>query len=167
MIPLLYILPTDEVYTDSSGIIKSITPVFSYARHAIQIEFEYNLDEFFYLEIVLSEFDQPRKMSLYGYYGSSSLEVTDDVDSYLLKGKKVAVSITKDVILDIANNVVTEESFLVGTEITLRVIKPQDDISQRPKVTKLSIRDNSVTIGMLGEEMLYRQGGQHAVPVIS
>ncbi len=160
LIPLLYILPTDEVYTDSSGIIKSITPVFSHARHAIQIEFEYNLDEFFYLEIVLSEFDQPREMSLYGYYGSSKLKVTDDVDTYLLKGKKVAVSITKAVILDIANNAVSEASFLLGTEITLRVIKPQADVASRPKVTKLSAEDSTIVIGLYGEEMVYRQGGK-------
>lgn len=160
MIPLLYILPTDEVYTDSSGIIKSITPVFSYARHAIQIEFEYNLDEFFYLEIILSEFDQPREMSLYGYYGSSSLKVTNDVDTYLLQGKKVAVSISKDVILDIANNAATESSFLLGTEITLRVIKPQEDIASRPKVRKLHMDDGTITIGLYGADLMYRQGGR-------
>ncbi len=169
MIPLFYILPTDEVYTEASGIIRHITPIFSNFRNAIQIEFEYNLEEFFYLEIVLSEFDQPREISLYGYHNSDTIEVSDEKDQYLIQGKKVALEMSKKVILDIVNNLVTEDSFLLGTEITLRVIKPQQNIEDRPVVTSLLLMDSTLTIGLQGEMIRYRQGGKASdyLPLIS
>jgi hypothetical protein len=158
MIPLLFILPTDEIYTPASGVITNITPAYSHYRHAIQIEFKYNLDEYFYIEVTLSEFDQPDSISLYGYYASEVQKVTDSVDTYYLSGKKVAIEIDKTTILDIVNNVVTYSSFQDGTSIEFRIIQDKQEISDRAQMSEFGITGDKLRFKINEESYTYRPG---------
>jgi len=158
MIPLMYILNTDEIYTHASGIITKITPSYSHYRHSIQVEFKYNLDEFFFIEIYLNEFDQPSKVSLYGFYGSESIEISDLVDEYHLSGKKVSVIMSRDVILEIANNVVTHTSFLEGTTIEFKVIQDKQEVEDRAKVTSIRVMPTVTEVTINGIRYSYEEG---------
>ncbi len=169
MIPLMYVLPTDEIYTPASGIVTKITPTYSHYRHSIQIEFKYNLDEFFYVEINLSEFDQPSEVSLYGFYNSHKMQVKDMQDEYQLMGKKVSIILSKEVILDIANNLVTPDSFEEGTTIEFSIIQDKQAIEDRAIISHLAILPLSMELTINDVPMVYEIGSKstHYEPTLS
>jgi hypothetical protein len=158
MIPLMYVLPTNEIYTPASGIVTKITPVYSHYRHSIQVEFKYNLDEFFYLEIGLSEFDQPSEISLYGFFNSHKMQMSDMQEEYHLMGKKVSVVLSKDVILEIANNIVTPDSFEEGATISFNIIQDKQDVKDRAVVSHISILPMSIELRVNDVDMVYSVG---------
>jgi len=160
MIPLMYILPTNEVYTPASGIVTKITPSYSHYRHSIQIEFKYNLDEFFYIEIDLSEFDQAAQVSLYGFYNSHKIAVTEETDEYHLIGKKVSVILSKKVILDIVNNAITIDSFQEGTTIEFKVIQDKQEISDRAVLSNFKLQPISVELTINDVNYYYKKGNK-------
>ncbi len=160
MIPLMYVLPSDEVYTPASGVVTKITPNYSHYRHSIQVEFKYNLDEFFYLEIGLNEFDQPSSVSLYGFYSSRDIQMADLVPEYHLIGKKVAVVLTKEVILEIANNLVTPSGFEAGATIEFNIIQDKQNIEDRAIISKINVLAVSLELKINTQEVVYSIGGK-------
>ena len=158
MIPLMYVLPTDAVYTPASGVVTKITPSYSHYRDSIQVEFKYNLDEYFYLEIGLNEFDQPSAVSLYGFYNSHTIEMNDLISDYHLIGKKVSIILTKEVILEIANNLVTPASFQEGSEIEFSIIQDKQAVSERAIISKIEILPMSVELTIDAVDMVYAIG---------
>lgn len=158
MIPLMYVLPTDAIYTPASGVVTKITPSYSHYRHSIQVEFKYNLDEFFYLEIGLSEFDQPSEVSLYGFYNSHILKVSDMHDEYHLIGKKVSVVLSKEVVLEIANNLVSPASFEEGSVIEFKIIQDKQSIEERAVISKIDILPVSLELTVNNQDIIYSIG---------
>jgi len=158
MIPLLYILPTDEVYTEASGIIKDMSVKYSNNRKSIQIEFQYNLDEFFFMDIYLTAADQPEAISLYTKTVSEKIYIDDLTDNYTLQGDSVAISMTKDMIISIVENTVTYDSFKNGTEIKLRIIQESRVPSERPAMSSFSRTPGGIRMTIEGEQLTYIDG---------
>lgn len=158
MIPLIYILPTDNIFQSASGIIHEITPKYSNFRDAVQIEFKYNLDSYFYLEILMSEFDQPESIKLYSGSTEFYSEVTDLEDSYNLIADEVVVVIEKDAILDIINNVATYQTFHDDISIDLKIIEAQQNVEDRPKINSISDWGAGLSIDIEGEVVSYYDG---------
>ena len=168
MIPLMYILPSDSVYTPVTGIITRITPNYNNYRNSIQIEFKYNLDDFFYLEITLNEFDQPSSVSLYGYYNSQTVSVDDNVEKYHLIGKKVSIILKKDLILEIINNIVSTKSFKEGSIISFDTIQDKQKIEDRAILSEVVVSPISVELTINNVEYIYEIGTKETlfVPVL-
>ena len=158
MIPLMYVLPSDAVYTPATGVITKITPVYSHYRNSIQIEFRYNIDEFFYLEIGLNEFDQPSEVSLYGFYNSVTLQVNEATEKYHLIGKKVSIVLTKEVILEIVNNLVSANSFKEGTIIDFQIIQDKQNPKDRAKISRIEVLPLSLELTINGQDIIYSVG---------
>jgi len=158
MIPLINILPTDSLYSQVSGVITKITPTYSAFRNAIQIEFKYDLNEYFYIEIELSELHQPRRVTLYGFYKEASIDVADDINEYPLVGEKVVVIMSKDTILDIVNNVATADSIETGMEIKLKAIIDKSKPEDRPIISEIDVGDNGIVFTLDGVECSYTAG---------
>ncbi len=159
MIPLLYILPKDDIFQSASGIVHEITPKYSNFRNTIQIEFKYNLDSYFYLEVMLSELDQPSAIKLYSGNSEYFSVVSDLEESYSLLSDEIVVVIKKDAILDIVNNIATYQTFHTDTKIDLKVIKPQPDIHSRPIVSQISNWGGGLSINIENEAFSYYDGG--------
>jgi len=155
----MYILPTDNIFQSASGIIHEITPKYSNFRDAIQIEFRYNLDSFFHLEIRLSEFDQPESIKLYSNSSEFYSDVTDIEDSYNLVSDEVVVVIEKDAILDIVNNLASYQTFYEDMTIDLKIIKPQQDRSTRPLLSKFDNWIGGLSFDINSEKCSYYDGG--------
>lgn len=158
MIPLMYVLPSDAIYTSASGVITKITPRYSHYRNSIQIEFKYNLDEFFYLEIGLNKFDQPSEISLYGFYSSQTIQVDETTEKYHLIGKKVSIILTKEVILEIANNLVSASSFEAGSTIDFQIIQDKQKLEDRAVISQIELLPASIELTINGQDIVYLAG---------
>jgi hypothetical protein len=160
MIPLIYILPTDDLYTSATGIVTEITPQYSHYRHAIQIEFKYNLDEFFYLEIYMSELDQPQSIALTGYYSSSRYDIDSDIEEYTLVGKKVGVKISRETILGIVNNIIDTNELEEGIEIDLKILQDKTNIADRPHMSSYALLYDGIEVTINGVRYEYTSGDE-------
>jgi hypothetical protein len=160
MIPLIYILPTDDLYTSATGIVTEVTPQYSHYRHAIQIEFKYNLDEFFYLEIYMSELDQPQSIALTGYYSSIKYDIDSDVEEYTLVGKKVGVKISRETVLGIINNIIDTNEFEEGIEIDLKILQDKTDIANRPVISSYALLPDGIEVTINEVRYEYTSGDE-------
>jgi len=169
VIPLFYILPTDNLYTKTTGVVTKITPSFVQSSRVLQLEFMYNLEEFFYLTIEFSSFDQPSSIQLSGLYGTQSIPVTEGQQTYSLTGKKVSVIIQKDDILSIANNAISVSDMQSNIEIEIKTLRDNKDISGRPRVTSFELNDLAILMQVNGSSLSYRNGRrkENYQPVVS
>ena len=109
MIPLMFINKPDNILVESTISITDMKPYYRNAGKLLEVEFKYNLDEYFQLRIILNEFDQPKYIYLRTNKVGDYVKVTPTQDEYVLDGNFVVTVLTYDDIMDIANNTISGE----------------------------------------------------------
>jgi len=106
MIPLMFVNKPDSMLEESTISIKDMKPIYRQASKTLEVEFKYNLDEFFQIRIILNEFDQPKYVYLKTNKVGEYIEVKPEQQEYVLDGNFVVSILTYDDILNIANNAI-------------------------------------------------------------
>jgi len=168
LIPLIHILPEDLLFTEASGIIKSISPSFNYTKNSILVEFEYNLDDTFALEVFLNSEDYPILVKLHSLYTSAEIDVSEDLN-YLLATEKTVVKITLDWLEKLIYNTMNVDDFRAGSTFTLKIIQDKQEVSDRAKMTSFQILSGLISMTIDSKEVVYTSGTKetHYIPSLT
>jgi len=104
MIPLIFINTPDSLLEESTITITNMKPIYNYATRTLEVEFQYNLNDYFQIRVVLNEFDQPKYIYLKTNKTTEYEEVVREKSTYTLDGNYVVAVLTFDDIVKLVNN---------------------------------------------------------------
>jgi len=104
MIPLIFINTPDSLLEESTITITDMKPIYNYTTRTLEVEFQYNLNDYFQIRVVLNEFDQPKYVYLKTNKTTEYEEVTRSKNEYTLDGNYVVAILTFDDIIKLVNN---------------------------------------------------------------